>query len=171
MSVLTVEDLRARCNKDPHGCWLWKGATASDGTPRIHTLDHARLVKRTMSGPMAAWNIAYDAAPRPGCLVMRGCGTRLCLNPAHLREMRSKKAIGEHIRLAGWRVGTALEQRRENIKLAHAANGIRVTPPEVVRAIRQADKIITGEELAALHGIARQTVSLIRLGKSHKGVL
>lgn len=72
--VLTVESLKARCIVDATThCWLWTGARSGRSpAPRIWTLDHARLEKRVMSGPLAAWNIAYGAPPRPGRLAPAG---------------------------------------------------------------------------------------------------
>lgn len=168
----TVEDLRARCNVDRvTGCWIWTGANSSDGRPRLHTFDHDRGDKRTMSGPKAAWNIAHQRAPLPGWIVARRCGHPLCLCPVHLAEFADKAALGEHIRRAGWRVGTHVEQRRQSQRKACAAAGLTPTPEHVVRAIRAADKSVTSLSLAALHGIAHQTVSRIRRMDSHKGVV
>jgi hypothetical protein len=167
----TVEALRARCKVDrTNGCWHWQGCLSSDQIPRIHTFDHRRGEKRTMTGMQGAWNIAHGAAPLEGWLVMRSCGTRLCLNPVHLREVKDRKAIGEHIRRAGWRVGTALEARRANQLIAMAASGITPTPRDIVLAIRAAEPSMTATELAKQFGIARPTVSRIRAGLSHKDV-
>jgi len=52
--LLTVEAVKARCTVDPAThCWLWQGATAADGVPRLHTLDYARVEKRSRSGRCA----------------------------------------------------------------------------------------------------------------------
>ncbi len=172
MSLLRIEEVRARCNMDrvTH-CWVWTGATSSDGVPRIHTFDHARLEKRTMSGPMAVWNIAHGEAPRQGHMVMRCCGRKLCLNPAHLRQFRDKAEMGLHIRRAGWRKGTAMESRRANVKLAQAAAGTVATPPDVVLAIRAEPAQTTNKALGERYGISHQTVSRIRLGQSHRHLM
>ena len=170
--LLTVAALRARCTVDgATHCWLWQGACSTDGSPRLHTFDHARGDKRSMSGPKAVWNIAHAEAPPLGKLVFRGCGQRACLNPAHLRLARTKAEIGEHWRRAGWRVGTALEARRANVRLAQAAAGVVPTDPAVVRAVRAAPQTVSSVELARLHGIAPQTVSRIRRGKSHRDLI
>lgn len=173
MSILTIADVRARCAIDPAThCWHWQGARSSDGTPRIHTLDHARTEKRTMSGPMAVWNIAHGAAPLPGHLIYRGCQHRLCLNPAHLREAASKAAIGAHIRRAGTRKGTSTEQRLANIRLAQIASGAVPTPAEIVLAIRAVPRAeATNRALARRFNVAEQVVSRIRRGESHRHLL
>ena len=169
--IRTVGDILARCRTNTvTGCWHWLGAMSTDGIPRIHTFDHERGDKRTMSGPKAAWNIAHNAAPRPGWLVFRSCQVRDCMNPVHLSQARDKAEIGQHIRRAGTRIGTALVSRRANIAKAMAANGVTPTSAAIVSAIRLAPPEITGLQLAAIHGIASQTVSLIRRYRSHVGV-
>lgn len=166
-----IAALRSRCKVDhATGCWEWLGATSSDGVPRLHTFDHKRGEKRTMSGPKAAWNVAHQRAPLDGWIVGRRCGNRLCMCPVHLAEFRSQAALGEHIRRAGWRVGTHVEQRRASQRLAALASGKAPTPEHVVRAIRCAPMSIPASELARLYGIAHQTASRIRRGQSHRGV-
>lgn len=169
----TVADLRARCDIDLRmHCWLWRGAVHSrSGLPILHTFDHARGEKRTMSGPVAAWNIGHQAAPARGRIVFRACCQTLCLNPAHLREARSRAEIGEHIRRSGVRKGLHLEARRESLKLAHQALGRTLTPPDIVRAIRAAPAGTTGRALAALHRLSRSCVSRIRRGETHREVV
>lgn len=170
--IRDVSALKCRCDVDPvSGCWSWRGATSSDGLPRIHAFDHDRGAKVTMTGGRAAWNIAFDRAPRPGMLVFRSCGTKLCVSPYHLREIASRQEMGDAIRLAGFRKGTAIEARRANQRLACIAAGKPTTPPEVVMAIRQAPASITAKDLAAMHGIAHQTASRIRRGDSHRHLL
>lgn len=172
LGMATIGHLRARCAIDTvTRCWLWQGACATDGTPRLHTFDHERGDKRVMSGPKAAWNIAHGEAPPSWALVYRGCGHRLCLNPTHLRLARDKAEIGAHWRRAGYRKGNSVEARRANARLAQAAAGIVPTDSSVVLAIRSAPASVRGRELARLHGIAEQTVSRIRRGQSHRHLL
>jgi hypothetical protein len=169
--VLTVESLKERCIVDPAThCWLWQGAYSTAGTPRLHTIDYARQTKRSMSGPLAAWNIAHGEAPPHWALVFRGCQNRRCLNPAHLRLARDNADIGLHIRRAGTRKGKALQSCRENILKAHQAIGTVFTPRPVVLAIKQAPKEVRNVQLAAQFGMAPQTVSRIRRGETYAGV-
>lgn len=163
--MLTIDQLKARCVVDQAShCWLWQGAT-SGGQPKLWTLDYGRIEKRVMPGPLAAWHISRQAPPLDGHLVFRCCGNRLCLNPAHLREMASRAAIGLHIRRARSLVGTHVQVRRQNIRAAWAARGMVPTPLEVVRAIRAAPKQVTGRSLARQFGLSDQTVSRIRRGQ------
>ena len=171
MTLLTIDDVRARCivNNDT-GCWIWQGSLATDGTPRMHTIDYERNEKRTMSGPKAMWNIAYGEAPRTGWLVYRRCVNVKCLCPVHLGQTRNRVDLGRHIALNGKRKGNSIEARRANQRLAMAGKGIKPTMPEIVRACRAAGPEVTGAFLAALYGIAPQTVSRIRRGESHRDI-
>lgn len=169
--IRNTDDLRTRCDVDPlTHCWIWKGAQSGKGQPRIHAFDHARCEKRSMSGGLAAWNIAFGRAPLPGWLVYRACGNTLCLCPSHLREMPSLAAIGEHQRRAGHRRGTNVPQRLAALEKARQAAGITVTPREVVVAIRSAGADVTGRALAQQFGMRESTVSKIRRGETHQGV-
>lgn len=167
----TLADVLARCViKDDTRCWIWQGATTTDGSPRLHTFDHARNEKRTLSGTVGVWNIAHQASPLAGYLVFRGCVNMLCMNPAHFRLAKSRKELGAHIRRNGARKGTAMEARRANQRLAMEAKGVQPTAPEKVRAIREADPNLTNKQVGAIHGVPHWTVSKIRLGRSHKGI-
>jgi uncharacterized protein with LGFP repeats len=169
--IRTTDDLRARCNVDPSTrCWVWTGAKSGKNQPRIHAFDHERGEKRTMSGSLAAWNIAFGRAPLPGWLVYRACGNTLCLCPAHLREMPSLAAIEEHQRRAGYRVGTNTAQRMASLAKAREAQGITTTPRDVVLAIRSAGADVTGRALARQFGMLESTVSKIRRGETHRDV-
>lgn len=167
--ISTIAKLRERCTVDPlTHCWHWQGAK-SNGQPRIWAFDHATGDKRAMSGPKAAWNIAFGRAPRG--LAYRACLCDSCLNPAHLREARSKAEIGEHIRRAGTRKGTAYPARMANLARARAALGITPTPAAVVLAIRAAPQDVSNVELSKEFGLLHQTISRIRRGESHRHLL
>lgn len=164
--ITTVEALKARCAVDPAThCWLWQGAVSGD-QPKLHTFCHDRGCKRTMTAMRGAWNIAFGEAPPAWALVFRACQRQLCVNPAHLRLARDHADIGRHIRLAGTRVGTATKQRQENAKRGREAMGIKDTPAEVARLIREAPASVKGVELAAMHNLSRNAVSKIRRGLS-----
>lgn len=169
--ITTVEALKARCTVDPAThCWLWQGAM-SGGQPKFHAFCHDRGCKRTMTGSRGAWNIAFGESPPAWAMVFRACQRQLCVNPAHLRLARDHADIGLHIRLAGTRVGTATESRRENARKGREKRGIRDTPAAIVRAIRAAPPTVTGLELAAMHRLSSQTVSKIRRGQTHAHVV
>lgn len=169
--TMRIIDLYNRSERRPGStCWHWLGAK-SGGSVRIWTLDFDRAEKRTMSGPKAVWNIAKQRGTGDRLAFMT-CVNMLCVNPDHVSSAPDKAAIGAHIRAVGARVGTAVESRRANIARAHVANGITVTPPDVVRAIRAAPAAMTNIAIAAQHGILHhQTVSRIRRRLSRRDVI
>lgn len=170
--ILSIAHLKARCTVDPVShCWHWLGAKAVDGTPRIYTVDHARMIKDSLSGPKAVWNIAHGEAPRAGWLVFRACGCRDCVNPVHLAQARDKAEIGMHQRRAGYRKGTHVEARRASQKLACAAAGKPATAESIVRQIRALAGEKSQKALGLQFGVSRQTVNRIVLGRSHRHLL
>lgn len=170
MSMLTLDDLRRRCIVDPvTRCWHWQGAADSDGSPRIHTLDYARAEKRTMSGPLAAFQIAHQRAPIHGWRIYRCCGTRDCLSPQHLSEVRSTAEMGRRIADSGRRKGIpASPAKLAAAARGRAAQGYTDTPRDVVLQIRAAPAEVTNRSLAAQFGLSEQRASKIRRGESHK---
>jgi len=165
--IATVAALREHSVFDPRTfCWHWQGAKSTEGVPRIWAFDHERGDKRVMPGPKAVWNIAFARAPRG--LAFRRCGCTDCVNPAHHGEAPDKAAIGLHVRRAGWRKGTHVEQRRASLAKAQRAAGVTPTPAHIVAAIRSADPKTTNVAMAAQFGITHQTVSEIRRGNSRR---
>lgn len=175
--IVTIAQLRERCVVDPvTRCWNWTGARNSSrnggrGIPTLFAFDHRRGEKRTMSGPLAAWNIAHGESPRLGWLVFRACCNNDCLNPVHLSQARTRADIGRHVAIVGKRKGNNVEARRANIRKAWAVTGVVPTAPEIVLAIRAAPQDITGTALAQQYGMSQTTVSRIRLGQSHRHLL
>ena len=172
MTLFTLEQVRALCIVDKDtGCWNYQGAVGATGRFYFFTLDYGVTEKRTMQAPRAVWHIAHQEAPRAGWIVYRRCVNQRCLCPVHLGQARNGAEIGQHIALSGKRKGTFIESRRANLLLALAGSGIKPTSPEIVRACRAAGPEVSGRALAALHGIAQQTVSRIRRGDSHQGIV
>ena len=170
--IRSSHDLRQRCDIDPVSlCWIWRGCVDETGYPRIHAFDPSVGEKRSMAGARAAWCIARREAPPPGHYVYRCCGNRLCLSPGHLRLIKDRAEGGELIRKRGSQRGIrSYEATIAAAKKGWAKQGITVTPPEIVRAIRAAPPEITGRALAQMHGVSEQRVSAIRRGKSHRWI-
>lgn len=70
--------LRRRIRVDPSGCWRWTGpkradgvgyVTAGGGTVRVH-----RAIYEALRGPVPS-----------GVALLRTCGSRVCVNPGHIR--------------------------------------------------------------------------------------
>jgi len=170
MSILTIEDLKDRSTRSAADfCWHWQGASSDDGTPRMWTLDYDRGEKRSMSGPKAVFFIAFQRSLN-GRLAYRCCFCTDCVNPAHIRTADTKAEIGKALARSNVRKGTSTEQRRQNIAKAHAITGCHPTSREIVLAIREAPKSVTGRELSKKHGLSNQTVSRIRRHQSHREV-
>lgn len=166
----TLDEVRAKCRIDKStGCWIWRGAGAKDGVAHIHTIDYARKTKRTMSGATAVWNIAHGESPPPGCVPYRfRCGNPLCLNPAHLRLARGQTEVMRCISLSGRWKGTHLEQRRAAAHKGLAAQGMRITPEDVVRQILAAE----GNNCAVAKrlGVHHSVVSRVRRSEVHRHI-
>lgn len=174
--VASTSDLRARSRIDPldrnpyDPCWHWLGALSTDGVPRIWTVDLDSGDKTALSGPKAVHYIA-TGKPLQGRLAFRKCGSRDCVNPGHHSTAACRAEIGAFVAAAGWRKGTHVEKRRANVRKAWAAQNTKVTPPEIVLAIRQAPEIVSCRELAALFGLNPKLASAIRRGKTRQGVV
>lgn len=168
--IRSIDDLRERCDVDPvTRCWIWRGCVDETGYPRIHAFDPERGEKRSMAGARAAWCIAHGEAPLPGYYVYRSCGHRKCLNPVHLRQVKDRAEAGKLIEARGSAKGKrSYEKTIEISRKGWAKQGLQITPPEIVLAIRAAPPEITGRALAKLHGVSEQRVSAIRTGKSHR---
>lgn len=165
----TLSEVLAKCRIDNvTRCWVWHGAGAKDGVVHIHAIDHARKTKRTMSGPTAVWNIAHGEAPPAGYVPYRWCGNRLCVNPVHLRLARGQAEVMHRMACSGRLKGTHLEQRRAAARRGHAAQGMRITPDEVVRQILAAQG--NNCAVARRYGVHHSVVSRIRLGQTHKAL-
>ena len=168
----TLQALCKRCDIDhASGCWLWLGAMRTMrngiGTPCIYTWCYERDEKRQQTGSRASWSLLHKRAPSPGLIVYRACLNVACVSPRHMVE-GSPADMGAYIKARGDRKGTAVQTRRDNLRLAWAALGIVPTSPEIVAAIRAADLSVTGKALALLHGVSRTVVSRVRRGESHK---
>lgn len=121
-AVRHVQDLWRFSERRPGSdCWHWMGAKAHQtGLARIYTWCHDQQCKRLMSGPSAVWGIAHKA-PLLGRIPMRTCRTKCCVNPTHIKIVADRPAMHAETRRLGLLVGTAVESRRTNIRLAQAA--------------------------------------------------
>ena len=163
--IRDIADIKARCeiDKATH-CWHWKGAK-SKGLPRIHVLDLRDNEKRNISGPLGLWMLAHNEVPNG--IPMRRCLCRDCMNPAHLILMRNQAEISNYTTRHGAN-GTGRVMRPELREKAMQRLGVVPTPMEIIIAIREADRSITGRALAAKFDMHISTVSRIRRRELHK---
>ncbi len=68
---------KIRPSEDDSGCWLWEGATGSDGYGRV------RRQGTTYSSHRFAYELFKGPIPDDLC-VMHRCDVPLCVNPTHL---------------------------------------------------------------------------------------
>jgi hypothetical protein len=167
MSILKISDLRIRSNIDPVTyCWHWQGATDVSGHPRIYTLDHDRVEKRTLTGPRAVWNIAHGKTH--GRTPYRRCGCKDCVNPVHMALAVSLQEMWAHLSRSGILKGQKTPSRSANALLGRIARGQVDTPDDVIIAIKNDlhSGSMTGVAIAEKHGVTTQTVSRIKTGKT-----
>lgn len=165
--VLRIVDLYSHSERrEGSTCWWWLGAMEGSRA-RIWTVCHDQVTKRVMNGSRAVWNIAHGRGPGTGLAYMR-CMNKACVNPQHAALAESRVAMGKVTAAAGSMRGKHHAQRRASAAAGWAAQGMTVTPPEVVRAVRLA----TGNNLqiAKQCGCSHQVVSRILRGESHRQV-
>jgi HNH endonuclease len=70
----------AKVNRQPHGCWLWTGATAGHmGYGTIGAGGGTKLVAHRLS-----WELHHRKPIPDGMLVCHHCDTPRCVRPDHL---------------------------------------------------------------------------------------
>jgi hypothetical protein len=163
----TVSGIKSNCRIQPNGCWVWLGGCCGN-TPKIRAFDPSVNEKRPMSGARAMWLAAFGRAPRG--LAFGACPTPKCLNPLHLREVRTQAAMQEYRGRTGRFKGTHLEQRAAAAAKGRAAQGMVDTPADKVMQIREAPAWVTHTALSRSTGVHRKTVSMIRRGLLYRHV-
>lgn len=71
-----------KVNKRPGGCWLWTGAVGSKDGVGIVTFNGKRYASHR-----ASWEFRYGSIPQEH-MILRTCGERLCVNPAHMEMVK-----------------------------------------------------------------------------------
>lgn len=130
-------------------CWLWRGATTSDGYGAF------RLDGAYVGAHRFAFGLVEEL--RPGLVVRHLCNNRICVNPRHLRG------------------GTHADNRRDAVVAGRQAKGSRngrakLCEEDVRRIVR---RLADGAPVAALaraHGVTPKAVRQIRDGKAWRCV-
>lgn len=150
--IITTEDIRQRCYVDAAGCWHWRMACNSQGTPQAWF--PARGI--TTSVTSIAHSLSKGCEIPQGKLWRPSCGEPGCVNPEHQRyTTRSRVMRGEKSVVHIAKITLA---RRKRSKLSpQAVDDIRATTDALVIA-------------AARHGVTRSTVSRIRRGTAWRPV-
>ena len=131
------------------GCWLWTAATVPQGYGKMFFDGKLRLATHI------SWYLEHSEWPAD-CM-LHTCDIRLCVRPSHL--FSGSRADNYADMAAKGRRGVAVGEANGNSKLTKSQ----------VEQIK--NSLLTGGELARLHGVSRQMVSFIRRGLYWKDVL
>lgn len=138
-------------------CWPWVGLfrrtrKEAYGTAARENGQYVRAHRR-------AFELANGAPPPDDLLVLHRCDNPPCCNPAHLFLGTAKDNTRDMMRKG---------RNRYNPRRGEASWSARLTEADVV-AIRKARAAGTAnEELAAVYGVAKRTISSVATGSSWK---
>jgi hypothetical protein len=145
--ITTIEDIRQRCFVNEAGCWQWRYACNSQGTPQAWFPGRGITTSVT--------SIAHSISK--GCEIPKGklwrpfCAESHCVNPEHQRyTTRGRVMKGE-------------KSAVHVMKITIARRGRSKLTPEAVEDIRSSTDTL--HSAAARHGVTRSTISRIRLGR------
>lgn len=137
------------------GCWLWTGACAADGYPRITV---GSLTDGTKKSVRVTRLVCEKVHGLPeGAHALHRCDNPICVNPDHLYPGTPKQNTKDCM----------LRGRRTQVKFGSANPGAKLTEDEV-RAIRAST--LKGKDLAETYGVSLAAIALIRSGKRWKHV-
>lgn len=161
-SVRSLADVRLRCVVDDvSGCWHLRTANGqpyAPGRKQVLWLHQRGAVYATK----AVWELAHPGQALPaGRRAVRVCGSRDCVNPAHIRALNLSDA---QRRMVGDCWGQMSLPRRH--ALQRIQHGLRKLTPEQIAEIRHSDA--PGAALARKFGVAPDTVRRVRRGQSYR---
>ncbi len=136
-------------------CWLWTGSPNSAGYGTIRM--PGRKGKTALAHRLAFF-IAHGAFDETLC-VCHECDTPLCVNPNHLFLGTNAENVADRDKKGRCRAGGKPGEKCGHAKLTD----------DKVRAIRSDNR--THEEIADSFGVARSTITNIKLGRTWKHIL
>lgn len=154
----TPESFWARVHKTKKtACWNWNGSTNSTGYGSLTYQGQAATAHRVaayLSGLVP--DIKAPTTRKGGGFILHTCDNRRCCNPAHMR-------VGSYTEN---QLDAYAKKRRRVFKgEAHANARLTNKQAEKIRAL-YADGM-SQDKIAALYGVAQNTISLIVRGLSY----
>lgn len=132
------------------GCWLWMGACAADGYPRITVGSSVDGTKKSVRVTRLVCEQVHGLPD--GFHALHKCDNPVCVNPDHLYPGTPKQNVKDCFD----------RKRRTQIRFG-SSNPISKLTEADARAIRESK--LKGKDLAEAYGVSQATVSLIRSGK------
>jgi len=135
----------SKVHKQPGGCWLWVGATNSDGYGKLWN-GH-----KTTDAHRVSWEISNGPVPAGMC-VLHKCDNPPCIRPSHL--------------FLGSNQENSLDMKRKGRSASGARNSHCILTPDDVRFIRTSP--LKATPLRKMFGVSDGAIRSIREGRSWK---
>ena len=132
------------------GCWLWIGACAADGYPRITIGSMKDGTKKSVRVTRLVCEEAHGLPE--GMHALHKCDNPICINPDHLYPGTPKQNVKDCFD----------RNRRTQVKFGPDNPAARLTEKDVC-AIRESKLKL--RELAVEYGISISNISMIRSGR------
>lgn len=146
--IETINDIRKRCVIDAEtGCWLWRGAVNSQGTP----VTFLPMLDAPVSLGIAICALTTGAKPAVGRIWYPICRNALCGNPSH-RTIGTRSDVTK---------GTRTPAHTAKIALARRARS-KLTEQSAAEIRDSTEKLVI---IAARYGISPSQASRIRRGE------
>ena len=149
--IWTLDMIRARCT-ECGDCWEWQRAISNDRYP---TLRHKG---RVINARRAVFEMAGGKL-QPKSFIVNTCGNHLCLNPAHLKQVRQRDHLA-HVAALGAMSGPVRSARIAATKRAQTGK-ITLADANLIRASDEPVKV-----LAERYGLCLDRVYRIRRGEA-----
>ncbi len=137
------------------GCWLWTGACAADGYPRITIGSLTNKTKKSVRVNRLVCDAAHGLPD--GMHALHKCDNIICINPDHIYPGSAKQNTQDCVSRG----------RRTQIKCG-SQNSRAVLSEEDVLAIRLSTK--SGVELANIYNVSQANISMIKSRKNWRHI-